>query len=69
MGGLGGGPWLDGRIRSAAAAIGYAAAAIDDPGDRYANVAATALGAIQALCDDVRAGRQIRGVSTPAVSR
>jgi 3-methyl-2-oxobutanoate hydroxymethyltransferase len=69
MGGLGGGPWLDGRIRSAAAAIGYVAAAIDDPGDRYANVAATALSAIQALCDDVRAGRQVRGAAPPALNR
>ena len=61
IGGLGGGPWLDGRIRSVAAAIGYQAAALDDAADRYANVAATAFAAVQALCDDVRAGRQIRG--------
>ena len=31
MGGLGGGPWLDGRIRMANAAIGYAAGTIDNP--------------------------------------
>jgi len=63
LGGLGGGPWLDGRIRSAAAAIGYLASALDDPTDQYANVAATALTAVRALCDDVRAGRQIRGAA------
>lgn len=61
LGGLGGGPWLDGRIRMAHAAVGYNASAIDDPGDTYANVARTALDAIRAYADDVRAGRQIRG--------
>ena len=40
LGGFGGGPWLDGRMRMANAAIGYAASAIDDPPDTYANVAA-----------------------------
>ncbi len=61
VGGLGGGPWLDGRVRSSVAAIGYLAAAIDDSSERYANVAATAFSAITALCDDVRAGRHLRG--------
>jgi 3-methyl-2-oxobutanoate hydroxymethyltransferase len=61
MGGLGGGPWLDGRVRSVAAAIGYLAAAVDDPADRYANVADVALTAIKAFSEDVRAARQIRG--------
>jgi 3-methyl-2-oxobutanoate hydroxymethyltransferase len=61
IGGLGGGPWLDGRVRSVFAAIGYSASALDDAAMRYANVAETVLGAIQALCDDVRASRQIRG--------
>src|SRR5260221_8162618 len=61
IGGLGGGPWLDGRVRSMAAAIGYLASAIDDRAERYANVGADALNAIQTLCDDVRAGRPLRG--------
>ena len=61
IGGLGGGPWLDGRVRSVFAAIGYSASALDDTTERYANVAAITLSAIRALCDDVRAGRQIRG--------
>jgi 3-methyl-2-oxobutanoate hydroxymethyltransferase len=60
IGGLGGGPWLDGRVRSAVAAFGYLAAAVDDPTPRYANVAAIALAAITAFSEDVRAGRQIR---------
>ena len=61
IGGLGGGPWLDGRVRSLFAAIGYSAAALDDTAPRYANVAETARSAVRALCNDVRAGRQIRG--------
>ena len=61
IGGLGGGPWLDGRVRMGNAAIGYAAAGIDHPLDTYAQVAQTTLAAITALVDDVRAGRQIKG--------
>jgi len=61
IGGLGGGPWLDGRIRVAYAAIGYMAASLDDNNDRYASVAQTSLEAISAFADDVRGGRQIRG--------
>jgi len=61
IGGLGGGPWLDGRVRMAHAAIGYAANWIDSGADTYANVAKTALQAFTELAADVRAGRQIRG--------
>jgi 3-methyl-2-oxobutanoate hydroxymethyltransferase len=61
IGGLGGGPWLDGRVRAIVNAIGYSAAALDDQADRYANVARVALDAIAAYADDVRSGRQIRG--------
>jgi 3-methyl-2-oxobutanoate hydroxymethyltransferase len=61
VGGFGGGPWLDGRMRMAHAAIGYAASAIDDPPDTYANVAQTTLAAITAYTEDVRAARQIAG--------
>ena len=61
IGGLGGGPWLDGRMRMAHAAIGYAAAAIDTQPDTYANVATIALDAIASYAGDVRGGRQIRG--------
>lgn len=68
VGGLGGGPWLDGRVRSAFAAIGYLASALDDTTARYANVAETTLSAIRAFCDDVRAARQIRGATPTRAS-
>jgi 3-methyl-2-oxobutanoate hydroxymethyltransferase len=61
LGGFGGGPWLDGRMRMAHAAIGYAAACIDSPPETYANVARTARDALEQYASDVRAGRQIRG--------
>jgi 3-methyl-2-oxobutanoate hydroxymethyltransferase len=61
VGGLGGGPWLDGRMRMAHAAIGYAASNVESPADTYANVARIALDAIGAYAADVRAGRQIKG--------
>jgi 3-methyl-2-oxobutanoate hydroxymethyltransferase len=61
IGGLGGGPWLDGRVRAVMNAIGYTASALDDNADRYANVARVAFEAITAYADDVRGGRQVRG--------
>ena len=61
IGGLGGGPWLDGRMRMAHAAIGYAASALDSKTETYANVARITLEAITAYAGDVRAGRQIKG--------
>ncbi len=61
VGGLGGGPWLDGRMRMAHAAIGYAATAIDSQPETYANVARITLEALGAYAEDVRAARQIRG--------
>jgi 3-methyl-2-oxobutanoate hydroxymethyltransferase len=61
VGGLGGGPWLDGRMRMAHAAIGYAASAINGRPDTYAQVSSIALDAIRAYADDVRNARQIKG--------
>jgi 3-methyl-2-oxobutanoate hydroxymethyltransferase len=61
VGGFGGGPWLDGRMRMAHAAIGYAADGIDDPPDTYANVAQVTLDAITRYADDVRSARQVSG--------
>jgi 3-methyl-2-oxobutanoate hydroxymethyltransferase len=61
IGGFGGGPWLDGRVRLAHTAIGYAARWIDSKGDTYFNGAKATLGAFTALIDDARAGRQIKG--------
>ncbi|MDQ1667378.1 MAG: 3-methyl-2-oxobutanoate hydroxymethyltransferase [Actinomycetota bacterium] len=61
IGGFGGGPWLDGRMRMAHAAIGYAASGLDNPPDTYANVAQITYDAISAYTQDVRAKRQIKG--------
>src|SRR5260221_10693152 len=61
IGGLGGGPWLDGRVRLAQTAIGYAAKWIDSATETYGNAAKLSLDAFRALIDDVRAGRQIKG--------
>jgi 3-methyl-2-oxobutanoate hydroxymethyltransferase len=61
LGGFGGGPWLDGRIRMATAAIGYGADGLDDPPNTYANVAQIAFDAITAYADDVRSAHQIAG--------
>jgi len=63
IGGLGGGPWLDGRVRSVFAAIGYLATAVDDTTARYANVGQIAFSAIKAYRDDVRGARQIPGAA------
>jgi 3-methyl-2-oxobutanoate hydroxymethyltransferase len=65
VGGFGGGPWLDGRMRMAHAAIGYSADGLDDPPDTYANVAQITYDALSRYAGDVRAARQIAGgVST-----
>jgi 3-methyl-2-oxobutanoate hydroxymethyltransferase len=61
VGGLGGGPWLDGRMRMAHAAIGYAASALESKAETYANVARITLEALGAYADDVRSSRQIKG--------
>lgn len=61
IGGFGGGPWLDGRVRMANAAIGYSADALDKDGDNYANIARIIRDAMTELAGDVRAGRQIKG--------
>jgi 3-methyl-2-oxobutanoate hydroxymethyltransferase len=61
IGGLGGGPWLDGRVRLAHTAIGYAAKWIDAETETYGNAAKLSLAAFRALIDDVRSGRQIKG--------
>jgi len=63
IGGFGGGPWLDGRVRMAHAAIGYGAKALDSDIENYANVARITLDAISAYAEDVRAGRQIKGAA------
>jgi 3-methyl-2-oxobutanoate hydroxymethyltransferase len=61
IGGFGGGPWLDGRVRLAHTAIGYAEKWIDAKTETYVNTAKAALDAFTALIADARAGRQIKG--------
>src|SRR5258707_7658045 len=61
LGGFGGGPWLDGRMRMAHTAIGYGEKWIDAKTETYANVAKISLEALSTLIADVRAGRQIKG--------
>lgn len=61
IGGFGGGPWLDGRVRLAHTAIGYGEKWLSSTTETYANVARASLDAFTALVGDVRAGRQIKG--------
>jgi 3-methyl-2-oxobutanoate hydroxymethyltransferase len=63
IGGFGGGPWLDGRVRMANAAIGYGVRFLDEDIETYANVAKITLDAICEYRDDVRAARQIKGAA------
>jgi len=61
IGGFGGGPWLDGRVRMAHAAIGYGAKSLDSDAENYANVAKITFNALSEFADDVRAAKQIKG--------
>jgi 3-methyl-2-oxobutanoate hydroxymethyltransferase len=61
IGGFGGGPWLDGRVRLASTAIGYGEKWLDAKTETYVNTAKAALEAFAALIADARAGRQIKG--------
>jgi 3-methyl-2-oxobutanoate hydroxymethyltransferase len=61
IGGFGGGPWLDGRVRLAITAIGYGEKWLETKTDTYGNTAKLALDAFSALISDARAGRQIKG--------
>jgi 3-methyl-2-oxobutanoate hydroxymethyltransferase len=61
IGGFGGGPWLDGRVRLAHTAIGYGEKWLDAKTETYFNSAKPTLAAFTALIADARAGRQIKG--------
>lgn len=61
IGGFGGGPWLDGRVRLAQAAVGYDAALVGQEAKGYANVAQIMHDALAECAGDVRAARQIKG--------
>lgn len=63
IGGLGGGPWLDGRVRLANTAIGYGEKFLDKDLDTYANVSRTMLDALTTMISEVRAGQQIKSGS------
>ncbi len=61
IGGFGGGPWLDGRVRLAHTAIGYGEKWLDAETETYFNSAKATLAAFSALIADARAARQIKG--------
>lgn len=61
LGGFGGGPWLDGRVRLAHTAIGYGDKWLESKTETYVNTARASLDAFTALIADIRAGRQIKG--------
>ena len=61
IGGLGGGPWLDGRVRLAQTANGSSAKWLDAKSETYVNTAKLSLDAFKTLIDDVRTGKQIKG--------
>ena len=61
IGGFGGGPWLDGRVRLAQTVLGYGEIWIDSKTDTYFNTAKGTVDAFSALVADIRAGRQIKG--------
>jgi 3-methyl-2-oxobutanoate hydroxymethyltransferase len=61
IGGFGGGPWLDGRVRLAQTANGSSAKWLDAKADTYVNTAKLSLEAFKALIEDVRTGKQIKG--------
>ncbi len=62
LGGFGGGPWLDGRMRMVNSAIGYSADGLDrEPADAYVNVSRLIFDAINDYSQDVRDARQIKG--------
>ena len=61
IGGFGGGPWLDGRVRLAQTAMGSTEKWLDAKADTYTNTAKAALSAFEAMAVDCRAGQQIKG--------
>jgi 3-methyl-2-oxobutanoate hydroxymethyltransferase len=61
IGGFGGGPWLDGRVRLAQTANGSSAKWLDSKQETYVNTAKLSLEAFKTLIEEVRAGKQIKG--------
>ena len=61
IGGAGGGPWLDGRVRLAQTALGSAAKTLGGTPDSYVHVAQLTFDTFETMAADIRAGRHIRG--------
>jgi len=61
IGGFGGGPWLDGRVRLVQTVLGYGEKWIGSKTDTYFNTAQGTIDAFKALAADCRAGKQIKG--------
>lgn len=61
IGGFGGGPWLDGRVRLAQTVLGYGEKWIDTKTETYFNTAQGTIDAFKALAAECRAGKQIKG--------
>ena len=61
IGGFGGGPWLDGRVRLVQTVLGYGEKWIGSKIDTYFNTAQGTIDAFKALAADCRAGKQIKG--------
>lgn len=61
LGGFGGGPWLDGRIRMITAAVGYNAKNVAAEPDTYANVAQVVHDALVECAADIRGARRLKG--------
>jgi len=61
IGGFGGGPWLDGRVRLAQTVLGYGEKWVGSKTDTYFNTAQGTIDAFKALAADCRAGKQIKG--------
>ncbi len=61
IGGFGGGPWLDGRVRLTQTVLGYGEKWIESKTDTYFNTAQGTIDAFKALAADCRGGKQIKG--------
>ena len=61
IGGFGGGPWLDGRVRLAQTVLGYGEKWLDTKTATYFNTAQGTVDAFKALVADTRDGKQILG--------
>lgn len=61
IGGFGGGPWLDGRVRLAQTVLGIGEKWINSKTDTYFNTAQGTIDAFKALVADCKGGKQIKG--------